>query len=114
MIDPQDPIPEWAKALVTLVLGAGGGKLFSVWLENRRLSNKDYRETLLERVRELESVVSSLQLRVGNLRVEMAHLEERLADESELVERLRNENDELRARLQDAVERNLADEQDLH
>lgn len=113
MIDPQDPIPEWAKALVTLLVGAGGAKMLAVWLENRRLSNKDYRETLLERVRELESVVSSLQLRVGNLRVEMAHLEERLADESELVERLRAENDELRARLQDAVERDLADDQHL-
>lgn len=113
MIDPQESIPEWVKAAVTLLLGAGGAKMLAVWLENRRLSNKDYRETLLERVRELESVVSSLQLRVGNLRVEMAHMEERLQDESELVEKLRSENDELRARLQDAVERSLDDDRPL-
>ena len=70
-----DYLPDWAKALVAVALGAGGARFFSAWLENRRLGKKEFRETLLERIRELEKVVAHMQTRMGNLRVEMAHLE---------------------------------------
>lgn len=70
-----DYLPEWAKIAIGAVLGAGGVRWFSVYLENRRLAKKDFRETLLERIRELEKVVAHMQRRMGNLRVEMAHLE---------------------------------------
>ncbi len=101
-------VPDWARTLATLALGAGGAKILAVWLENRRLSRKEYRETLLEqlkaqvaRIEDLESCVGGLQTRVGNLRVEVAHLQERLRVEEQTVERLRMENDELRGRLDD-------------
>lgn len=101
MISLDDGIPDWARTAATLLVGAGGAKMLAVWLENRRLSQKEYRETLLSRIEDLESCVAGLQARVGNLRVEVAHLEERLRVESSLVERLREENDALRARVQD-------------
>lgn len=68
-------MPEWAKYIVATVLGAGGLHWFRAWLENRRLAKKDFRELLLDRIRELEKVVARMQTRMGNLRVEMAHLE---------------------------------------
>lgn len=71
----SDYLPEWAKIAIGAVLGAGGVRRFSVYLENKRLAKKDFRETLLERIRELEKVVANMQRRMGNLRVEMAHLE---------------------------------------
>lgn len=71
----SDYLPEWAKIAIAALFGAGGVRWFSVYLENRRLARKDFRETLLERIRELEKVVANLQRRMGNLRVEMAHLE---------------------------------------
>lgn len=71
----SDYIPEWAKIAIAALFGAGGVRWFSVYLENRRLARKDFRETLLERIRELEKVVTQLQRRMGNLRVEMAHIE---------------------------------------
>jgi len=71
----SDYLPETVKLIISAVLGAGGVAFFRVWLENRRLSKKEFRETLLDRVRELEKVISHMQKRMGNLRVEMAHLE---------------------------------------
>ena len=71
----DDSFPQWLTTLITLALGAGGVQVLKVWLENRRLGKKEYRETLLERVRELEAVISRMQKRMGNLRVEMAHLD---------------------------------------
>lgn len=71
---PDDYLPGWAQFIVPLVLGAGGAQWFRVVLENRRLGKKEFRETMLERIRELESVVARLQTRVGNERVETAHL----------------------------------------
>ena len=71
----EDYLPQTAKLIISAVLGAGGVAWFRVWLENRRLSKKEFRETLLDRVRELEKVIASMQTRMGNLRVEMAHLE---------------------------------------
>lgn len=72
---PTDELPETLKLILSAVLGAGGVAWLRVWLENRRLGKKEFRETLLERVRELEKIISSLQVRMGNLRVEQAHLE---------------------------------------
>ena len=72
---PEDYMPEWAKYTIATVLGAGGLHWFRAWLENRRLAKKDFRELLLDRIRELEKVVAHMQKRMGNLRVEMAHLE---------------------------------------
>jgi len=99
-----DHIPGWVETLAGVAFGAGGVKLLGVWLENRRLSKKGFRETLLERIRELEQTVSSLQVRVGNLRVELAHMEERVDREIQNSEALRFENDELRSRLEDCLE----------
>jgi hypothetical protein len=101
VISLDDGVPDWARTLATLALGAGGAKVLAVWLENRRLTQREYRETLISRIDELESCVSSLQTRVGNLRVEVAHLEERLVVEEERADRLELENDGLRSRLQD-------------
>ncbi len=75
MLPETDYLPETVKLVISAVLGAGGVAFFRVWLENRRLSKKEFRETLLDRVRELEKVIAHMQLRMGNLRVEMAHLE---------------------------------------
>lgn len=71
MLTGED-LPGWAKTVVTLALGAGGARLLAVALENHRLSKREFRETLLERIRELEKVVSSLQERIGDLRAELA------------------------------------------
>ena len=86
---PDTDLPTWATHLLTLVLGAGGLAWFRVYLENRRLMRKDYRETLLERVRELEQVVARLQTRMGCMREELGHLEAQ-------NEALLRENKELR------------------
>lgn len=72
---PTDYIPSWLVPVLGALFGAGGVKVLSVWLENRRLTRKEYRETMLERIRELEGVVANLQVRIGNLRVDVAHLE---------------------------------------
>lgn len=75
MLPETDYLPESLKLIISAVLGAGGVAFFRVWLENRRLSKKEFRETLLDRVRELEKIISRMQIRMGNLRVEMAHIE---------------------------------------
>jgi len=97
----DDGVPAWARTLATLLIGAGGARVLAIWLENRRLTRRDYRETLLARIRELELLMVGLQERIGSLREEVAGLREQLDAESELVERLRGENDGLRARMED-------------
>lgn len=77
-------VPEWAKWLGTLVLGAGGARWLAVVLENRRLGKKEYRETLMGLIEKLQDEVSTLQYRVGSL-------EEELSNEREIVVRLRGE-----------------------
>lgn len=72
---PADYLPEWVVPLLSAVLGAGGVRFLSVWLENRRLTTKEYRETLLGRITVLEQTQGFLQQRIGNLRVEVAYLE---------------------------------------
>lgn len=75
MLPPDDYLPESFKLILSAVLGAGGVAWLRVWLENRRLSKKEFRETLLDRIRELEKIIACMQVRMGNLRVEQAHLE---------------------------------------
>jgi chromosome segregation ATPase len=94
-----EDVPTWARTLATLALGAGGAKMLAVWLENRRLTQRDYRETLEDRIKDLERQVAGLFERVGSLRVEVAHLEEALEDEVERANRLDEDNARLRARL---------------
>jgi predicted nuclease with TOPRIM domain len=105
VIGDYDP-PEWVRTGMTLLLGAGGAKMLSVWLENRRLAKKEFRETLLERIRDLERQVAALHDRIGNQREVQAHLQERLDSEQATVNRLELENDELQARVQDLEEAN--------
>lgn len=100
-----DDAPAWLKTVATLAIGAGGAKLLAVWLENRRLTRKEYRETLMRRIMDLEKDVSRLQTHVGNLRVEMKGLEDELEAAEKKVDRLEVERDEARARLDDALER---------
>lgn len=67
--------------------------MLSVWLENNRLKSKDFRETLMSRINDLELSHSSMQTRIGNLRVEVAHLEsenEELRKAAGLPEREQN------------------------
>lgn len=87
---PEDGLPSWVIPVITAVLGAGGVHWFRAWLENRRLSKKEFRETLLDRIHELETVVGQLQVRMGNLRVEMAHLE---VENQQLKRQLEEERD---------------------
>lgn len=75
MIDqPPDGLPEWAKPVLGALFGAGGATWLRAWLENKRLGKKEFREALTERIRELEEVVSSLQLRQANMREELGQL----------------------------------------
>lgn len=94
-----DELPSWARTAITLALGAGGARILGVWLENRRLTQKDYRETLESRIRELERQVASLMERLGGMRVEVALLEEDLDDERRRSDALEEDNARLRARL---------------
>lgn len=84
--DQLHDLPAWLKTSITLLVGAGGAKMLSIWLENRRLEKKEYRDTLLGRIRELELVITSMQKAFTAMSVELA-----------LV---KDENMELRERLQ--------------
>jgi uncharacterized coiled-coil protein SlyX len=94
-----DYLPGWARTSLTLLLGAGGARLLAVMLENRRLTRRDYRETLEKRIKDLERQVGGLYERIANLREELGGLEEALADERTAVERMDQDNARLRARL---------------
>ena len=72
---PDDYLTPSIKYVLGAVFGAGGVAMLRVWLENRRLGKKDFRELLLDRIRDLESKHTHMSIRMGNLRVEMAHLE---------------------------------------
>lgn len=79
MLRPQEMlegVPGWLQTTITLAVGAGGARLLAVWLENRRLANREYRDTMLARIRELEDRVDRLMREEGDLRVKVAHLEE--------------------------------------
>jgi hypothetical protein len=86
-------LPGWVKTTVTLLLGAGGAKLLAVWLENRRLEKKEYRDTLLGRIRELETTIQGMQASFSDMKVSLA-----LA---------RDENEELKQRLANTVTVNV-------
>jgi hypothetical protein len=78
-------LPGWLKTTITLLLGAGGAKLLAVWLENRRLEKKEYRDTLLGRIRELETTIQAMQASFTNMSVKLALVED---ENSELRDRL--------------------------
>lgn len=86
MPSPDDYIPQSVQIAISAILGAGGLAWFRAWMENKRLGKKEFRELLVDRIRELEVVVASMQKRMGNLRVEMAHLE----TENKQLQRERN------------------------
>lgn len=65
----------WITALLGAIFGVGGATLLRVWLESRRLSNGEFRQTLIDRIRELEGHVEILQTLVGDLKGETARLE---------------------------------------
>jgi hypothetical protein len=80
--DDLTDLPPWIKTGATLLLGAGAAKILGVWLENRRLAKKDYRDTLLSRIRELETKIDRMYHELGQRDV--------------LIEQLRNDLDQYR------------------
>lgn len=80
-------LPSWVKTVATLIVGAGGSKLLAVWLENRRLEKKEYRHTLLGRIRELEAMVKDMQSSFVAMSVELALVKD---ENRELKEQLNN------------------------
>lgn len=78
--DNLTDLPPWVKTGATLLLGAGAAKLLGVWLENRRLAKKEYRDTLLQRIRELETLIASMHDRHTNMAVKVARLEDDLEE----------------------------------
>ena len=65
-------LPGWARTAITLLIGAGGAKLFAVWLENRRLEKKEYRDTLLGRIRELEGMIDGMRKSFTEMSVQLS------------------------------------------
>lgn len=78
-------LPGWVKTTATLFLGAGAARLLAVWLENRRLEKREYRDTLLTRIRELEVEIKGMNQTVRDLSVELALVKD---ENAELQERL--------------------------
>jgi hypothetical protein len=77
-------IPEWVKYVIGLVLGGGGVAWLRVWLEARRLGDKDLRQTLMDRINALEYSLGELHEEIGSLRAENATLKERLSHKVDL------------------------------
>lgn len=77
---PQHDLPGWVESAATLLLGAGAARLLGVWLENRRLAKREYRESLLARVRELETRIEGMFGLISDLRVQVALLEDERND----------------------------------
>jgi hypothetical protein len=69
---PQDYLPDWLKAGLTLIAGGGAVHYLKVWLESRRLSNSDFRQTLLDRIHSLETKIEGMHVEIGDLRVKLA------------------------------------------
>lgn len=80
-------LPGWLKTTITLALGAGAARLLAVWLESRRLEKKEYRDTLLTRIRELELTIKAMQDSFTAMSVKLALVED---ENSELKERLKS------------------------
>lgn len=82
--DELKDLPDWVKTAATLLLGAGGAKIISktlgVFMENRRMAKKEYRDTLLQRIRELELMVSAMHVTHVDMAVKVARLEDDLEE----------------------------------
>ncbi len=85
-------LPAWLKTTITLAIGAGGAKLLAVWLENRRLEKKEYRETLIGRIRELEEVISGMQESFTTMSVNLALFKDENTELRQEIEVLRRIN----------------------
>jgi len=85
-------LPAWLKTTITLILGAGGAKLASIWLENRRLEKKEYRDTLLGRIRELEDTISHMQESFTKMSVNLALAQDESSELRQEIEVLRRVN----------------------
>lgn len=89
--------PSWIKPTVTFLLGAGGAKLLAMWLESRRLEKKEYRDTLLGRIRELEGTINSMQTAWTEMNVEVALLRQQnmeLSQELTVMRRINAQQEE--------------------
>ena len=82
-----EEIPTWLQTLIALVSGGALVSWYKVWAENRRLLKKDYRETLVDRISELERTVEGLYRRLeimsraeGALQEENRQLRERVEE----------------------------------
>jgi hypothetical protein len=78
--DDLTDLPPWIKTGATLLLGAGAAKLLGVWLENRRLAKKEYRDTLLQRIRDLETMIAGMHVTHVEMAVKVARLEDDLEE----------------------------------
>ena len=86
---PEDYVPGWLGYTIATVIGAGGLQWFRTYLENKRLGTQDFRELLLDRIRELET------------KIEVMH-DEQMTLGSDLA-RLESENEQLRKEARDAT-----------
>lgn len=78
--DNLNDIPPWIKTGVTLLFGAGAAKVLGVVLENRRLAKKEYRDTLLGRIRELEAKMEQMYKALEERALEVARLKDDLEE----------------------------------
>jgi len=85
-------LPAWLKTTITLLLGAGGARLVAIWLENHRLEKKDYRDTLLGRIRELEETISGMQDSFTTMSVNLALAKDESTELRQEIEVLRRIN----------------------
>ena len=70
-----DFIPAWLKYTITANVGGAGVRLFAVWLEAKRLSSNDRRESMSARIRSLEARQEILHDEIADLRCNLAVLE---------------------------------------
>lgn len=82
-------LPPWLKSGMTFLIGAGAAKLLAVWLENKRLANNEYRDTLLQRIRELEAKIDVMHETNTRMAVRVATLQ----DDLDECKRLHNNAD---------------------
>jgi len=90
MSAPEEYIPAWLQHVLAVLFGAGGVKMVSVLVENRRLGKKEFRETLMERIEHLESELQGLNTLLLRRTEDVARLE---AENGYLLRRLKFEEE---------------------
>lgn len=75
------PVTETLITVFATIGATALAALLKVWLENKRLTKKDYRKTMSDRIEQLEEVVSNLQFQraidretIGRLEAEVKYL----------------------------------------